>query len=310
MQSAPFFQDVSKGPENVRAHWLTTSDGVNIRVGVWPTGAKGTVLLLPGRTEYIEKYGPAAGDLRDRGYATMAIDWRGQGLSARLLENRAIGYVGRFSDYQFDVKAMVRAAGDLGLPRPFYLMSHSMGGAIALRALIDGIGVRAAVFSAPMWGIRMSPFLRPFALALSALSGPLGFGGKLSPGTTLETYVKSAPFLDNTLTTDTDMFAFMNRQVTTHPDLALGGPSLHWLHEALSETRYLERKASPDTPSLTFIGTNERIVDTSPITRRMTDWPRGTVLMADKAEHEVMMEGPAIRKQFFDAAAALFDAHR
>lgn len=309
MQSAPFYQDVSNGPDDVRAHWLTTSDGVNIRVGVWPTGARGTVLLFPGRTEYIEKYGLAAKDLRDRGYATMAVDWRGQGLSARLLDNRAIGHVGRFRDYQSDVKAMVRAASDLGLPRPFYLMSHSMGGAIALRALIEGLGVRAAVFSAPMWGILMSPVVRPLALALSGLSGTLGFGGKLSPGTTLETYVKSAPFLDNTLTTDAEMFALMNRQVVAHPDLALGGPSLHWLHEALSETRALSRKQSPETPTLTMIGTNERIVETGPVIRRMKDWPRGTLVMAQKAQHEVMMEGPATRALFFDAAAELFNAH-
>jgi len=53
-------------------------------VGHW-TGqhVKGTVLLFPGRTEYIEKYGPAAADFLARGFATVVIDWRGQGLADR-----------------------------------------------------------------------------------------------------------------------------------------------------------------------------------------------------------------------------------
>jgi len=56
MRPAPFYQDMAEGPENGAAHWLTTADGVQIRMGHWRTGGeKGTILLFPGRTEYIEK---------------------------------------------------------------------------------------------------------------------------------------------------------------------------------------------------------------------------------------------------------------
>ena len=74
------------------AFWLTAADGVRLRVGLWShPGAQGTVLLLPGRTEYVEKYGRAAADLRSRGYATLAIDWRGQGLADRALDDPMSG---------------------------------------------------------------------------------------------------------------------------------------------------------------------------------------------------------------------------
>ena len=57
--AAPFFADLADGPPGGRAVWLRTEDGVRIRVGLWRGGEKGTVVLLPGRTEYIEKYGRA-----------------------------------------------------------------------------------------------------------------------------------------------------------------------------------------------------------------------------------------------------------
>ncbi|MEY4305747.1 MAG: hypothetical protein RIT52_1922, partial [Pseudomonadota bacterium] len=76
---APFHAKLADGPAGGYARWLQAADGVQLRVGVWPEGGtKGTVFLLPGRTEYIEKYGRAASDLAQRGYATVSIDWRGQ----------------------------------------------------------------------------------------------------------------------------------------------------------------------------------------------------------------------------------------
>ena len=52
--AAPFYADVADGPPGGRAVWLHAADGVRLRAGLWPLqGARGTVLLLPGRTEYV-----------------------------------------------------------------------------------------------------------------------------------------------------------------------------------------------------------------------------------------------------------------
>ena len=101
MDAAPLYSDVAKGPEGGSAYWLTTSDGVRIRIGVWgpkDTASAGTILLFPGRTEYIEKYGEAAGVFAQAGYTTVSVAWRGQGLAERLLPERDKGPVGRFAD--------------------------------------------------------------------------------------------------------------------------------------------------------------------------------------------------------------------
>ena len=77
METAPFFAEIADAPEGGRAHWLVAEDGVRIRIGHWvPADAAGTVLLFPGRTEYIEKYGRAARDFATRGFAMAAVDWR------------------------------------------------------------------------------------------------------------------------------------------------------------------------------------------------------------------------------------------
>jgi lysophospholipase len=313
METAPLFHDVADGPAGGRAFWLRAADGVRIRVGHWPCAqgeaVRGTVLLFPGRTEYVEKYGRAAAELAARGYDTLTIDWRGQGLADRLLPDRRVGHVGRFTDYQKDVAAMVQAAQDLDLPRPYYLLAHSMGGCIGLRALMEGLPVAACAFTGPMWGIQMASATRPAAWVLSWGAPRLGLGHHLAPGTKPETYVLAEPFDDNTLTRDAEMYGYMRHQMTSYPQLCLGGPSLRWLNEALIEMAGLARRPAPPQPCLTYLGTQERIVCPARIAARMGGWAGGVLRQVQGGEHEVMMDTPATRAMVFTGVAAHFAAY-
>lgn len=308
MEIAPFFADIIADAPAGRAYWLRTADQVKIRVGVWnETGKKGTVLLFPGRTEFVEKYAHTAADLAAAGYATLAIDWRGQGLADRLIANPLIGHVGSYQDYQLDVAAVVRAVEYLDLPQPLFLIGHSMGGSIGLRALYNNLGVKAAAFTAPMWGIKMPSTHRPAAWAFSWASRHLGLSTLMSPGTSAESYVSTAPFEDNMLTTDPTLYELMQQQLIRHPELSLAGPSLNWLHQALTETLALSRLPAPDTPCLTFLGSNERIVDPIRIRDRMASWPQGQLIEVPGAEHEILMERDALRQPATAEIVALFD---
>jgi lysophospholipase len=310
MAAAPFFADVAEAPGGETCAWLETPGGVRLRAAHWRGGTKGTVLLFPGRTEFIEKYGPAAGEFAARGYAMATVDWRGQGIADRLLEERAPGHVGRFGDYQRCVAALVAFARAERLPEPWFLLGHSMGGCIGLRALHEGLPVRAVVFTAPMWGIKMRPILRPVAWVMATLAPMIGLGDRLVPTTSPMTYVLEVPFEGNLLTRDHAMFEFMRRQLTLHPELAIGGPTLQWLREALRETRALRALPSPALPCLTMLGHEERIVHIGAIRDRMARWPGAEFDEVAGAEHELMMERPAIRARVYDRAAALFDANR
>lgn len=308
--TAPFFTELADGPAGGRAVWLTASDGVRIRAGLWGGGTKGTVFLFPGRTEYIEKYGRAATDLLARGYSTLAVDWRGQGLADRAYADRLVGHVGHFSEFQRDVDALLAFADSEGPPRPYYLLCHSMGGCIGLRSLMRGLPFRAATFSAPMWGISMAAWMRPLATLLGRLAGPLRQSHRYAPSTGGQTYVLSVPFQGNVLTTDPDMWDYMRRQVAEVPDLALGGPSLGWLNAALQECGALASLPAPPVPVVTALGTAEKVVDVAPIHLRMSGWQGGRLDLYPGAEHEVPMETPAHRARFYDEAARLFDTHR
>lgn len=303
---APFHADVAYGPDGGSAYWLTTSDGVRIRIGVWGGGDKGTVLLFPGRTEFIEKYGAAAQGFQDRGFSTVAIDWRGQGLADRALDNAAIGHVDDFQEYQKDIDAVLAALPELDLPDPTGLFAHSMGGCIGLRALMNGLPVDAAVFTGPMWGISLDPVRRGAGWALSTLSRKTNFEKLLAPGTTGQSYVMVQPFEGNLLTRDEHMYAQMRHQLIAHPELALGGPSMAWLNEALKECRALSLSPTPNVPTITFLGTNERIVDTKAVHDRMARWNTGELRLVDGAEHEVVMDRPDVQADVYDATVELF----
>lgn len=307
---APFHADLAEGPPGGRAHWLRTSDEVRIRVAVWAGGAKGTVILLPGRTEYVEKYGRAAADLAARGWSTVAVDWRGQGLADRALGDPLVGHVQDFAQYQRDLDAVLAFVAEADLPRPLMLMAHSMGGCIGLRALHRDLGFRAAAFSAPMWGIVMAAWQRPLAQMISALAAPFGQAHRYAPGTGPSTYVLDAPFEGNVLTTDRAMWDYMRAQVTAQPGLRLGGPSLGWLRAAMGECAALMALPPPPVPAVTALGTQEKVVDAAPVHLRMAGWARGALDLYPGCEHEIVMEGPAARARFFDRASALYDANR
>jgi lysophospholipase len=306
---APFHAELADAPEGAVAVWLKPG-AMRIRVAWWKAGEKGTVVLLPGRTECIEKYGRAAGDLVRRGYSVITIDWRGQGLADRALPDPMSGHVGDFAEYQQDLDALLAEADRAGLPEPRFLLAHSMGGCIGLRALIRGLPFRAAVFSAPMWGISMSAWLRPVAQVVTAIAAPMRFGHRYAPTTGPETYLLQVPFEGNVLTTDREMWAYMRDQVRAVPAFALGGPSLVWLGAALRECAALAAKPAPDIPAICALGTQEKVVDVPPVHLRMAGWANGQLDLYPGAEHEIMMEGPATRSRFYDRAAALFDAHR
>ncbi|SLN27452.1 alpha/beta fold hydrolase [Roseisalinus antarcticus] len=309
MEPAPYFADVADGPPDGVAHWVTTSDGLRLRVGHWPLEkASGTVLIFPGRTEYIEKYGRDAQALAERGFAAATIDWRGQGISARINPDPKLGHVDRFVDYQTDVAAFLDHVDLLDLPGPYFLLAHSMGGCIGLRSVLEGLPVPAVAFSAPMWGIQMSAALRPIAWGLSSLSRPLRFSRAFAPGQVAEPYILRSDFAVNSLTSDKSMFDYMQHQLQAHPDLALGGPSLHWLNEALREMRGLVDAPSPDLPCVTFLGTDEAIVDPARIEERMARWDGGDLVPILNGRHEVLMETAHHRRAIFDRIAEHFSA--
>ena len=307
MEAAPFHHDLAQGPENVQSFWRTATDGVRLRVSYWPVDeAKGTILLFNGRTEYAEKYGFIAQDLTQGGYALLTLDWRGQGLSDRIASDARLGHVNTFLDYQLDVAELLAAADTLACPGPRFLIAHSMGGCIGLRALVDGLQVEKAVFSAPMWGINLPLWLRPVPFVLPQVLRAFGVRERLAPFTTIENYVLATDFEENMLTSDRATYDYLARHAEEVPEFGLGGPTIDWVGYAAHETRALRAAPRPNLPVVTFLGADEEIVSTTAIHKVHKTWAPGELRIVGGARHEIMMEAPAARGRFLTETLEFF----
>ena len=241
MEQAKFYGDIAEGPASGNAYWIETDDGVRVRVGTYDSEAeaKGTILLMLGRFGYVERYGRVAKTFAEKGYSTAIIDWRSQGLSDRMAPDPQAGHIVSFSDYQKDVAAFLKAAEELQLPKPYFLVGVSMGACIGFRAMLDGLPVAASAFISPMFGIKMSTIQRIAAWPLSWAFQKLGMGQKYVPGESGAIYVLETPFENNNLTHNNAMYDYWVKQAQAAPELQIGGPTMSWLHEALAECRRL-----------------------------------------------------------------------
>ncbi len=104
MAEAEFFHDAGYPvPGHGKVWFAPTADGARLRLASWhPTvrPARGTVLIVQGRAEFIERYSETIAELRRRGFHVIAFDWRGQGGSQRFTDRPRRGHVGPYMKHQ------------------------------------------------------------------------------------------------------------------------------------------------------------------------------------------------------------------
>ncbi len=295
-------------PDNVVAGSIKTPDGVTVRFARFapPPGRKGTVVLLQGRAEFIEKYFETARDLRARGFAVATFDWRGQGLSDRVLSDRHKGYVRDFSQYGIDLDAIMEQVVLPDCPPPYFALAHSMGAAIALRACHSGSRwFERVVLSAPLIALpagRLSPVAGP----LTRFMRLLGRGSAYVPAGT-DVSRGSEGFISNPLTSDPVRYARNAAVLEEEPTLGLGSPTIAWADAALRQMREL---ADPGyaghirQPILMVAAGRDEIVSTPAIEQFGMNLLAGRHLILAGARHEILQEQDHYRAQFW----AAFDA--
>jgi len=292
METAPLYEDVAEAPNGGRAYFVRAADGTRIRFALWGGGSKGLAVVMPGRTECIEKYGRMAGQLLERGFSVLVIDWRGQGLSDRLNNSTAVGHVDSYNDFQDDLNAVLFHPDVLAIKGPRVMFAHSMGGCIGLRALLTSDTFSAAVLSAPMWGLNLPGANKVLAPLLANVGTALGLGEKTIAGQPKGFYLTREPFEGNNLTHDESHWNYMRQQVVKYPALGLGTPSFNWLKCALKEFKYFKNIPMPDIPTLMFVGSDESVVSPPAIRNLSQGFSKGKLVEIDGARHEIWMETP------------------
>lgn len=282
---------------------LVTSAGVTLRTVAWlPSGdLRGTVLLLQGRGDFIEKYFEVASDLLGRGFAVVTFDWRGQGGSQRLLGDPRKGHVDAFADYGSDLAAVVETV-MATLPRPWVGLAHSMGAAVLLHALIrGGPWLDMAVLTAPM--VALSPALAPAgSRALAWALDRMGLGRAAIPGPTRRGQASPAFQADNLLTSDPIRFLRSYEILTAAPQLGVGKPTIGWLRAAYDGMAALRSGASTlRTPLLIVAGDRDRVTHTPTALQLARHAATAQSLVIEGAAHDVMMERDSLRERFWAA---------
>ena len=290
---------------------LVAVDGVGLRAAVWRAETpRGTVVLLGGRTEFIEKYYETMRDLRALGFAVATMDWRGQGGSERQLDDPLKGHIDDFALFERDFAVfLTQVLADF--PRPWIGLCHSMGAGIMLRIAHQGrCPFDRLVCTAPMVAIHGLADPRLLRWLAEALDG-IGLGGVYAPGAGGRRSYLTKPFENNVLTSDPVRFARMAAFVRAHPSLALGGPTVGWIHAGF---RLMREFAQPDypraitVPTLVIASGADRVVDTRAIERFASRLRAGHLIVIDGARHEIMMERDVYRDLFFKAFDAFASA--
>ena len=270
---------------------------------------RGSVVLVQGRAEFIEKYAmEVAGDLLSRGFAVYALDTRGQGLSSRMLPDHDKGHIDDFSTYVTDLRDFLETVVVPTAPKPLLLLSHSTGGNIALRYLAaEGSRLfAAAAFSSPMTALPHARLIR----MMLALLNPFRFlDTRYAPGTGPWNPTKRA-FATNDLTHDERRYRFTDAWFAADPWLRLGGPTLGWLRQAFRSFAVLDTPACLeriDLPILVVSGSEDTVVNAAVHQTVAKRIPGAEHVLIDGARHELLMETDARRAQFwaaFDRLAA------
>jgi lysophospholipase len=288
---------------------VKTSDGVLLRVVRWrPTTprVRGTVCILQGRTEFIERYFETVAELRRRGFAVVVFDWRGQGRSGREIDNPRKGYVRDFAHYRRDLDAVRAEVLEPHMPKPHFCLAHSMGGAVALVGAREGwLPFERLVATSPMVDlciVRITPWRRTAARLLRWL----GLGKSFIPGGG-ETPISTKPFEGNRLTSDRRRYLRNAAVAEAMGEGAIGDPTIAWTDAAF---RMIGRFRDPRfpleirVPTLIVAAGADPVCATPAIERFAARLKAGHAIVIPGARHEILMERDAIRAEFW----AAFDA--
>lgn len=296
-------------PENAFGGFLQARDGKRIRYARFAATArplKGTVLLLPGRNECIEKYFETVRDLQGRGFGVATLDWRGQGGSDRLIRDRRRGYVKSFGAYAADLDQFF---GEVVLPDcrgPYYVLAHSAGALVALLAARSMVNrVRRMVLIAPFLALPDQPASMATVRRVTAFLSLVGLGRLYASGGAQPT--QTAPFAVNKLTTDIARYQRNIRIFETFPHMAQGGPTVRWLHAAAAAIGAVTQHAfltGNKVPMLIVAAGADEVVSTRAVEWYARHLRLGSLVTIDGARHEILQEQDLYREQFF----AAFDA--
>ena len=311
MEVAPLLDlPEAPAPAGARPAWFAAPDGRRLRAVLFPATApvRGSVVLSPGRTEPIEKYFETIGELQGRGFVVLAHDWRGQGLSARLLPDRLKCHARSTDEFLDDYQRLLDTFEERA-PKPWIMLGHSMGAALNLATLVKGeIRIAGAFFTNPMLRVKTGRH------SLWSVNFQTNWQVNHGRGTDYVPELFNDPFEDSfeedALTHDAARYEVWHEQLFACPHLAVGSPTWGWLAFALKLGEgLLKEKAlkKVKTPVTLLCSGDDNIVNKQPTKQFARKLGKGQYVEIVGAEHEIHIEADDYRVQAMNELDTLLD---
>ncbi len=282
-------------------------DDVRLRYGHWSGAAEsclGTVLVLGGRAEFVEKYLETIHELTERGFDVFSLDWRGQGLSDRLLKDPNKGYVKNYDHYVADLDRLLEKVVAPQMKRPLIVLAHSMGAHVVLRYLRQKPDIISkAVLIAPMINIVSAPISVPIARWLSRYMVHIGLASVDIPGSRWYNH-PGRPFAGNPLTSDPIRFRRMQQAIRNDPRLAVSSLTHGWVAATFDSIGILCQPGfgcDISTPALVLMAGQDRVVSNRAIRKFVRQLPVHQLVSIEGARHEILQERDDLRNMFWEA---------
>ncbi len=266
--------------------------------------AKGTIIALPGLSEFSEKYYETAQFFIKHGYRFAVIDWAYQGKSSRFNDNPHKRYSDGYDTDLNDLKYFIDHYIDTDMP--LFLLGHSMGGHIGLRFLMQQPDYfQAAAFSAPMIGIKdlkytgwLIQLLKPLFHLFKTSYVPGGKdwheGARKSDGADI-------------FSSDPVRGSLHNAWCLHNPALQVGNVTIKWVLESLASAQILKKNFDKiDIPVLLAIAGQEKLVDNDKIKKAAQKIKQSRVLVLPNAKHEILVETNEIYNKFLKETLKIF----
>lgn len=290
-----------------RYGFFKSDDGIQLRYGHWSYQGdlnNGTVIILGGRAEFMEKYTETIQQVTTRGYTVFSLDWRGQGLSQRMLKDPTRGYIQSYDQYVTDLVSFFKSVVPPDHHRPVIALAHSMGALILLLFLRKfKMYIDKGVLLSPLIDIPSPFFPKVFARFICTLMVFFQKGDWNIPSIRRSKTFRLS-FKKNLLTHDPKRFKAIRQILAKNPELFVGSVTFGWLKATFNAIDTLQCPGAAEgitTPVLIAVAGHDRVICNDAISQLVARLPDQQMVKIDCAFHEILQEQDNLQAKFWSA---------
>jgi len=291
--------------------FLKVKDGVSLRYSKFLSRKqKGTLLIVPGAREFIEKkYMELGKDFVEKGFDVIIYEPRGQGLSSRFFEGemRQKNHITDFSVHIEDLKEVyaniVKPHVEIHDSSVFLCHGHSLGGHILLKWLAENDTLATGAFLT-------SPMISMVAMAAHNMNYRMSLASVQMMGTETEYFPLNHDFGgddlifdNNPLTSDENRFRIIESFFQMHKNLVSGGVTYGWMLAALRSLNTLQNWAylnNINIPVLALLGELDLVIPYAESLPFLNMLPNAEIEIIKNARHDILNEADSIKKEALD----------